>query len=688
MQKGIHNSFRLENTRKFKYEDFLYLVLLLLIQIFFIKVTFLKILPLVSGWFLQWGKLSLQSNVYSDFFFPFPPLGLFVLGILPWQFEDQLLAEQVISAIIWVLISAVTYLLLRKFFSSFTSFVAATLSLTAYLAYPTNITSGFLELAWLFALVSVYLLLVAKNTSHIFLFLSGATMAMSVLVKQTYLLPAFLVAISIMLYKQDNYYQFSKQFKSLLIWGGGFAASIIVCCIFLSGQGSLIIAFEQIFSGGGKNPGGSPILMWGLGQLNPSEAAWPIFILIIMGLIFQNNAGIGANIKVAILLIFGFSTAAMFGFYAFSTGSASNLLSQFIVIAPLIASLIGIIIQIRFTVRRSTPLMTIFGILIYSFTFLLSLLVLAKIQLMSLESDYELLAGMGHRFNNYLVYSGVISLFLLLFAKLNNRNTEFSWNNSSNSFFVIFCLSFGVAAANLLSGGGGIPTYFLALGFGIGLLIRFLEQSLNIQALKAAVTITLIPALVLLNSIQILTPYDWFGLQESPLYSTRSFSEVPSLQSFELSEQTAEDYDFIYNSLKTIYPGENFDNLNKEILFGSNISGLSESVFELEPYPLVCPVIWWDVCLEQNSSIDLVTIKKNPPKVIVWNFAPEWVIAGHESAFRNGKASAIRNLENWITDQYEQGCYKLIGQRKIGVGATTSDPWVTKIYEYTCTDIT
>jgi hypothetical protein len=95
------------------------------------------------------------------------------------------------------------------------------------------------------------------------------------------------------------------------------------------------------------------------------------------------------------------------------------------------------------------------------------------------------------------------------------------------------------------------------------------------------------------------------------------------------------------------------------VFAGPNIGGLPSLLDRTQLFNN-CPIIWWDVCPENLAQEDFLWLKQERPKLIMWNFQPMYSIQGSEGAFRNGKVSAIRFIQDWISEQISSGQYKVV----------------------------
>jgi hypothetical protein len=231
-------------------------------------------------------------------------------------------------------------------------------------------------------------------------------------------------------------------------------------------------------------------------------------------------------------------------------------------------------------------------------------------------------------------------------------------------------VSFGFALMNSLSGSLGVETWLLSLGLVWAFMAKIildLFQSLFSKFLfMAVVLLQLIPML----GAQTLVPYQWWGIQDDALSEKRTPSNISGLSGFNLGGDT----EALFGHLdQTFHKLEQNPVNGFGILLGPNIAGLAGQVFtNVKTYPLKCPIEWFDLCSEEQTLDDLRSLQKQLPSAVVWNVVPEYVLEGHEKAFRNGTRSGIRSIQNWLSSKVEDGTYRLESEYVIGANEVTS----------------
>jgi hypothetical protein len=152
----------------------------------------------------------------------------------------------------------------------------------------------------------------------------------------------------------------------------------------------------------------------------------------------------------------------------------------------------------------------------------------------------------------------------------------------------------------------------------------------------------------------IATPYDWWGLKHPSLISFPR--DAPNIDNVEFLNLDQESTSF-YNNFEQAMKLSKNQSPSEKVFLGPQIPGLS-LLSDVEIIESNCPVIWFDVCPEELAAEDFASLKSDPPNTIVWASPPEFVLVGHESAFRDpGAGSTIRNIEIWLKEQENLGTY-------------------------------
>ena len=629
-----------------------------------ISTTFLKVLPITNGFFLYWAKLSTSSVIYKDFFFPLPPVGLLVEGYVPRLFTDPLVAEQILQASKWLAIAAVLYLILVHLnFNKFASYVGTTVSVTAYYTSPLNITAGYLELAWLFLLLGVLFGIFASRDSRRWSpwLVSAATVfSLAFLTKQSAIFPCVAAIGILALIRRDSSKRAFSILSTFQVFLGASAPFFLFGIIGIV-QGNLFEAISNISSGGGKNALGSLLpFVWltsGLGF----QSSWSPILAITFGLLllsFRHKLSRRLESQLATALLGLGLTSLVIGILALmNIGPIGSESSQSVLLACVltVGMVLGTSAYIT-EVRAKTPRAALklwFLLPTATWVFISVGLVANLIDPTAVQwlPSYTQLNTVG----------GIASVGIGVAAVTSRKLSR----SVDLRLLLTFSVAFGFAVTNAFSGNLNIETWLIGVALAIAWVLKVVSDSLNSISSKISISLMFLVVLVPLSASQSNNPYDWWGIREEPLTSQREISAVPSLAGFNLGTRQTQTYDELGYGLKKAIEAKG---PNARILLGPNIAGLAGGVFpDLNTYHLKCPIIWWDLCSQDNTELDLNRVIQDPPEIIVWNIAPEAVAAGHEAGFNNGKPSSLRHMQDWILSQISVG-YTQVNRFKVQAG--------------------
>jgi hypothetical protein len=639
------------NTRKLNVS--FWFLSVLLVQLVLIFQTIFKVLPVTIGFFPYWSKLSETSTVYKDFFYPFPPISLIIDGAIPRLFPNIAVAEQTLQAIKWLLIVSLLFFILRKLdFSPLSAFIGVTIAATGYYVSPGNITAGYLELVWLFLLAATFFALCgfkSNKKSEYFLLVSGLFLSFASLTKQTAIVPSIAVLATIVLIEIVKPSKSSMKQAGLLLLG--FALPIVFFMFVGLLQGNLHEALLNIFSGGGKNPFSSDKwIYWLLDGLGIKSPKIPLLLIAggLLLLVLRKKIEITASVN---YLLAGTSlTLLQLGILGFSGLDPiqgivqGKMVSWLIFFFIVLASFAFVFDYFDLQIKRKV----IFGVL----PLFACIVIIIGTKIPSFDGDLSLWVFNYPTYLNQVGGLTTIALFFLAISQIDKFNKGYS--KEFKNFTLLFAVSFGFAAMNSLSAGLGIETWLLTIALAVSYFSKVIEENLRSKLALIPILISVLLIILPMSIAQSIRPYEWWGIAEDSLDSVHKDVNLPGFEGFILGENTAKQYSQIALALQSNEQGE-------AVLLGPNLAGLLGEVFDnVNQVNLECPILWWDLCPETMAQADLNALIKNPPNLIVWNVAPEFVIHGHETNFLNGKKSAQRSIQQWVKQQAKSGDYRIV----------------------------
>ena len=649
-----------------------------IVQLLVAFPTFLKIMPPTSGFFLYWAKQATERTIYKDFLFPLTPFGLLTEGTIPNLFPNPFLAEQWIQLIKWCAITIALFWLLRLCsFEKAQAFIGTTIAAAAYYCSAGNITAGYLETSWLFVILSGCFVILAFRVEgkarqrNMFLF--GLFISLAFLTKQSAVVPTFVLFLTLALVLGKTIFARRSGFILAII---GAASPILVYVALGLIQGNLVPALQTIFSPIGKEPGNLLWVNWLADGIFRQGAVMPAALAITGAVLLSKNKSdeVPVNFGHRSKLVTGLSLISL-GFLGLG---GLNLLAtvpegkfaNYILFAVL--AVVAAVLYFDSSDKGSNlPLLhplVLVALFIGAVYFGNSG---AKIDMTAVSWTSQAWLGI-----NTFGAASVIGLGFVYLLKFR----EMKGSSEGLSIIFVAAISLGFALMNVLSGGLGVETWLVSLGFGVAWLTQKMGNATKNIFGRALVmsfpVIMIVPLLVFQSG----NPYEWWGLQENTLTTPRGVTtDLGHLSAFDLGSGTAANYLALSTGINQAMADKGSD---ARIFAGPNIAGYVGSNFNYKMYDLKCPIEWWDICPEANSVADLRAVQSDKPEVIVWNVAPEFVMAGHEAGFRDGKKSAIRAMQDWVLQGAYSNEYKLVGQafwtRHDG---NTTEFWKTLVLE-------
>ena len=172
-------------------------------QIPLVILTLNSFAPLSYGWFLVWAEQSRHLTPYKDFFMPFPFVGVWLLGSLPNLFAQRIMAESIISGILWLAFVSSQYLLTSLLWAKKHAALGTIFGAFFLFALPIDKLAGYYETMVMFLAFGVYLLsraLGSTKHSKLWALLGGISLAIAPFIKQNAVIPSICI-ISFVIYK-------------------------------------------------------------------------------------------------------------------------------------------------------------------------------------------------------------------------------------------------------------------------------------------------------------------------------------------------------------------------------------------------------------------------------------------------------------------------------------------------------
>lgn len=627
------------------------------------SISFLRILPSSSGWFSVWAHALTQRSMYDDMYMPLTPLCVLLSKLMLLVAPNPILGEQVLAIAIWCMLALALSLVMKNLYDSRTSLIATIVSLSFYSAQPFKIISGYFEFSLALLFLGVWQLTRHNKTSHN-AFLSGLFFGLSILAKQTFLVPVLIVCVYEFLFSREHLKSKNSQLsRTALVLG--LVSSATPFLVWLAVDGNLGVAIHQISGGGGKGltvfdlP--ERLINWGLLEPVGQISLFTLALLVSGFVLFRISDFDQSRILVSYSLI-SLGVFSAFQDSVSTTGSEKNTLIIFAALwfciglgePPLISP------AARSDLPPSRMIPLIFGIVLL---------------LRNLEYLYD------SKLRENLVNLLEVASILYLLGNLQYVKRPDRWSSNSHRVdshpklnqnrLVVLLVSVGVVVMNALSGAVTIESLLIPLGLLIASAFKTISDPERVtQTHRYIATLGLI-AVIPMNGLGLMDrPYEWWGLrEESQLDSQRGKTDIENLEVFSLSSSSALYYQQLNDVFRRVDPDGNF-----RYFFGVQNQGLSLT-FDRQSIELRCQITWWDTCPDAEIGNTLKELQASRPEVIVWNNPPEWVQRAHEEAFNGGELSQLREFSKWIDSAIEQGRYQVVAT----IDVPNSDGWSTSV---------
>lgn len=222
---------------------------------------------------------------------------------------------------------------------------------------------------------------------------------------------------------------------------------------------------------------------------------------------------------------------------------------------------------------------------------------------------------------------------------------------------VIFTQGYGVGMS------GGLVSSQTAIGFG--LLVAFcLQMAMNAGTPVLLTSISIFSAFLMATFIgqKSVETYNWWGLTQGSIWEHTESVDVPLLQGIKVRPTDKAYYETVYQDVV-----ENTE--------------ADDTIFAFPHCPIFYTITnrhsntysqvqWFDVSSSQAIEEDIITLRENPPKVIIYANVPDSVYEGHESSFQTYQTREMRDF--LVNELIPENDYELLHEMDIGNGYSIS----------------
>lgn len=543
-----------------------------------------KTMPVSEGWYSEYAALINRGYVpYRDFDLIFPPLYAFIIAWFTSFFGYQIICLRYLGVAVFVLTAILLYGCFRIIYKR-------TAALPASIAAVVFLQSGNAEIFYdyiyffnLFAYSSILLFLlflrglhatddiqnISPNNTALFLFLSGMTSCLAILVKQSagiFLLVAEIICLIGVCV--CSYAGIRRSFNFIFFFLLGSAIPLIMLLIYLVANSALtnFVTCCLVGAANAKSGAVARLLTWPIDNAFTILRYLPLPIAVYIGAKYLR-----CHRKVA------------------TNGQKRSYFILFCLMIGLIFISIFILCYEWETFSRLFVSAYDSSQLMYGSFILIILLFLDNL----VHSVRLRCLGMA------LDYSCVYLLSLSAFA---------------------LAIGFGVIVS------GGLAASQVALGTGliIAIFTNYIELNSRYWLPILASTILFIYITIGSISTRYVSLYYWWGLSEGSIWEQNSSVDISILQGLKMSEHDAEIYSEINRYLASADSGTSifcFPHCPIFYLFTDSCPN-TRSVVQ-----------WFDVSLASSLNSDMSKIQDNKPDYLIICNVPDSVIHSHEQLF-------------------------------------------------------
>ncbi len=588
-------------------------------------------LPITEGWFSTYANLVLSGKVpYKDFYLYLTPLYTWIIASIQFFFGPSLFSLRIFGFFVIGLMALILFGILRRTFSPAPSFIGASIGILYVQKGVAFISYDFTQVLTLFALISIYFLLLASE--HFKAANFSQKHSQKYFQYQWYLVFSGFFASCCFFIKQSN-----GAFISIAI----FFAFLYTLCNKRLLRNSLLVNFSW-FAIGALSPA-----MLVLAYLAYTSALEEFFSQIL----FNSIAAKGGLKSILGGWINGVFTKVL-------RQQFLEILYAFIPLFLISRSLLllvdrnsfckGLLDRYNFRVRE----------LLCLFIFV-SLYVFAIASAWTNGSDIrKLFLEKGMHLQNYIIPLSISWIGLCLLCGTVGRWLMSRELVSDVNIILAIC-ALGLTFGNGTSAGLSEISAFVALSWCVAWFIQLNKIPFF------GIGVTFYACLLLATSLcytKFDKPYSWWGTSEGDARTAAMKMDDPILGGIWMNKNTYSNYLAIRDALK-----ENSN--NGEVFSFPNIPMVYMLANQLPASKAV--IGWFDFLNDHDAKAEANRLYSQPPNIIVYLQLPVEALVAHERLFRGGEPLGQRKIIDFINHScLGQNGYAIILKRPISPTST------------------
>lgn len=554
-------------------------------------------MPFAEGWYTYYAKCINNGEVaYKDFDYLFTPLYIYLIAFLTRIFGYNIIVLRLFGVVVFCIIGCVLYAVLKEIFSNNISFIASIVAVFYMQSEVVQIFYDYIRIMDIFACCTLLFLIKAiKSTfdskeSKKYFITTGIFNAFFILVKQNMGLVFFgfiivyIIAYSVVL--KDKLILVVNRLKNYLI---GLFIPILITCLFMLINGSLLYFFNQTGSEAISAKGGIVAIVFGWLKNNKSS--------------FEATRNWASKyiVLISVLLLLSYLLPKYFKKFEFEKKYVNHLLATLFFVSTIV-----------------------------------SLLILSKSQ------DFAKLFENRFEFSGYGLFQIIVPFFIVYVLKVIN-NATYNINISKQDLLYIALLGGYVAISFGCGMSAGLAEGQAYLGISFVVCILFSSLTIkNSYIIKLFFLYFCFIFTIQCAAKKMIYTYNWWGMDESNYWDSRQeCTTIPLLKGIQMSQETLDAYETIYEAITQ-------NTTENDSIYCFPQIPIFYNICDRNDPGVTAKVQWFDVASDSTIDHDIETIKSNPPKAILIYETSEYAYASHENLFRSGEVSATRRMRNFL----------------------------------------
>lgn len=588
-------------------------------------------LPITEGWFSNYANLVLNGKIpYRDFYLYLTPLYTWIIALIQYFFGPSLFTLRIFGFFVIGLMALVLFGILRRTFSPVPSFIGATIGILYVQKGVAFISYDFTQVLTLFALISIYFLILASE--HL------KALALS-----------------------QNHTQKSLLLEKYFLLSGFFA-----CCCFLIKQSNgafisigVFLAFLYTLSNKGLNRR-RLLINWASFAIGALTPAILVLVYLMMNgalkdffsqILFNSISAKGGLSSILSGWVKGIFTAVL-------GHQLLEILYKFIPIF-LISRALLLLLSMNSSCKRALAR--------YNFQLreLTCLLIFALLYIFVIALAWNndptlrrLFFEKGMHLTNYIIPLSISWIGLCSLIGIAGRLTS-KEKILSETTIILALGALGLTFGNGTSAGLSEISAFIALSWSTAWVIQ--RNSIPFLGVGVVFYTSLLLATALCYA-KFDKPYSWWGTSEEDARTATLRIENPILGGVYLNKNSFSNYIAITEALKE-------NTKNGEIFSFPNIPIVYLLANQLPASKAV--IGWFDFLNDRDAGAEAERISSHPPDIIAYLQLPAEALDAHEKLFRGGLPLGQRKIIDFIDRScLAENGYTIILKRPISPTST------------------